>query len=108
MGLGSAFNQIIKLKQKTMKIARLGTFVETDIPVAPSNYARNMAGPEDMSIKGREFVISIEDLNNISFPFPLTRGDILIDNIFGSMRITDAQEMYGLKGEVLGFRVRTS
>lgn len=102
MSLKDAFNALLAMQSRSMTLKRAAD--EITVKAAPSNYSRNLAGPSDIAIKGREFVISKDDLVT-----PLTkirRGDSLIDVDFGTMAVTEVIEMYDLGGAVIGFRVR--
>jgi hypothetical protein len=75
--------------------------------VAPSNYYRNLEGPSDIVVRGREFVISKLALDAVNFPFP-RRGDQLEFSDIGTLTITEVREMFNLGGDIMGFRVRTN
>lgn len=78
----------------------------TQISVAPSNYFRNLSGPEQTTIEGTEFVISKSGLDLVFFPAP-KKGDRLKDNELGTFVINEVRPMFGLAGVTVGYRVRT-
>lgn len=105
--LADAFNQLLGIHFRTMTIERLGSIAPVSIKVTPSNYSRNLAAPEEISIAGREFVISKLTLELAAFPFP-RKGDRLKDPEIGTHTISEVKELYGFGGVILGYRVRTS
>lgn len=76
------------------------------IKVAVSNYSRNRETPEETYLPGREFIISAEQLKQTTF-YPVKRGDRIITESYGENVIREIMELRGLRGEILGFRVRT-
>lgn len=102
-----AFNSLLTLSKRKMTLARPGVVDEYEIYASLSNYSRNLAGPEETAIQGREFVISRKDVESTPL-FPLQRGDILIDTEYGENVIDFIDQLNGLGGEVMGYRVRTS
>ena len=105
--LGNAFNQLLALHSRKVTIARPGGVGPVEIKVTPSNYSRNLAGPEEVVIAGREFVISKYTLDSVSFPVP-RRGDRLVDPELGTHIISEVRELLGFGGSILGYRVRCS
>lgn len=101
----NAFNFILHAQGKSVTLEQYGGLSIT-VNAAPSNYFRNFTGSEEISIEGREFVISKKDLDDKGFPAPL-RGDVIIDSDFGPNNISDVKELIIL-GVVAGYRVRTS
>lgn len=104
--LGSAFNTLLSIHSRTVTIERPGVFAATEIKVSPSNYSRNLAGPEGMAIKGREYVVTKYCLDKASLPRP-KRGDRLVDAELGVDVINEVRELFGFGGHLLGYRVRT-
>lgn len=106
--IGNAFNQLLFLHSRDATIERLGTgaIAPVGIKISPSNYYRNMQGPEETTMKGREFVISKTSLDAVSFPRP-KRGDVIKDVDLGKNTISEVREMFDFGGNILGYRVRT-
>ncbi len=107
--LASAFNAILALHSKTVTIFRpSSTQVATpvSIKVTPSNYFRNLSGPDETITVGREFIISKENLTISGFPVP-RRGDRIEDPELGLSVVVEVREMYDLKAVIMGFRIRT-
>jgi len=101
-----AFNTLTKIHSRSVTLKRLGSpDLSTTCRITPSNYFRNLEGPSHTTIKGREFVISID---SIAVPFTpvIKRGDKLIDTQLGSMAIDEIIEMYDFGGAIMGYRVR--
>jgi len=105
--IAAALNMLIKMTGRNVTIERPGEYSAVTIRWAASNYARNLAGPEEIVVPGREYVISIEDLTKVAYPAPL-RGDRVEDPILGISAITEVREMIDFGGKIIGFRVRTS
>lgn len=104
--LKSAFNNLLSLQSRTMTYEpRETTAPSFEVKVAPSNYFRNLAGPEEIVIEGQEFVIAREFLGSYGVP---KRGDTLIDDELGVNTITEVRPMMDLGGGIIGYRVRTS
>ena len=105
--LKNAFQTIINLQGRDMTFLRKGGTSVT-IKAASSNYFRNFAAPEEMVIEGKEFVVSLADLEKQLFPIPVRRGDQIRDpGVFGSNTISEVKEMV-VMGELIGYRLRTS
>ncbi len=77
----------------------------TSIYISPSNYFRHLAGPEEMTISGREFVISKKVLDSVYYPIP-KKGDRLKDSDLGTMTLSEVREMFDMGGKIIGYRVR--
>ncbi len=105
--LQNAFNLLLGLHKRNMTIERPGVVGPFMISATPSNYSRNLAGPEETVIGGREFLIAKRVLDSVAYPTP-RRGDRLEDAESGHFEITEVREMYDLGGEIMGFRIRTS
>jgi len=104
MSIRDAFDAMLGLHKRAMTLTRGDDSIE--IYASPSNYSRNLAGPSETSIEGREFVISKTQIQD---PFTgLRRGDRLTDSETGVMVISEIIEMHALGGEIIGWRVRTS
>lgn len=104
MSLTDAFNSLLGLTKRSVTILRPGGTSKT-IYISASNYSRNLQGPSDMAIKGREFVASKKTFDDVSFGEP-KRGDRITDTVMGNMTIVEVTEMFGLQGELLGYRFR--
>lgn len=102
--LSNAFNSILKMNQRPVSMTRPGgTTISTYI--TPSNYFRNLAAPSDITIEGREFIISFNDLGSFGVP---KKGDRITDPAMGVLVLSEVREMFGIGSELLGYRVRTS
>lgn len=98
-----AFNILLGLHKRNVTLRRDDSTLA--VQVSPSNYARNLAGPSEMAIEGREFVISRTQLSGVFVP--LKRGDRIIDADLGTMSIDEIIEMYDFGGAIIGYRLRT-
>lgn len=107
MGFKEAFNWILSKHYRTVTMDRISPAFSAVIKVSPTNYSRNLEGPENIVFEGREFIITKSELDRISFPFPIKRGDRLLDAEIGKMTIKEINEMYALGGQIVGYRVRT-
>lgn len=88
-----------------MTLERPGQIGPETIYAAPSNYHRNSAAPGDMVFKGREFIISKDDLNATSFT-KIRRGDRLVGTELGRNTIIEVIEII-VFNKLIGYRVRT-
>jgi hypothetical protein len=109
--LANAFNFLINLHSRSVTIERPGD-EETEIKavsirITPANYFRNLSAPEEIVVEGKEFLVSKEALNSVSFPMP-KRGDILDDSETGTSTISEVREVYDFGGTIMGYRLRTS
>ena len=104
--LKEAFGAILSLVKAQTTIERPGKYSAMKTYISASNYSRNLSLSGDITIPGREFVIQITDLP--AEYDPPKRGDILTDSILGRLSISEVNEMTGLKGELLAYRIRTS
>lgn len=101
--LGDAFNQLLNMKRVPATLTRDADVI--NIHVSHSNYSRSMAGPSNIEIEGEEFIISAGDM-----VAPITepkRGDRLLVDGTEFHSIKHVNTMHGLKGEILGWRVRS-
>lgn len=105
MSLDNAFNYVWNLQARPCVLHNLDTDETYNIKAAPSNYFRNMAGPEEIEYEGREFVLSKANLDLNSAPIP-TRNLRITDATFGTENIKEVREMI-LLGSIIGYRVRT-
>ena len=79
----------------------------TPIEYTPANYSRKLAGPEEITIDGKEFVISKQNLERAKYPVPI-RGDRIVDSDIGLCSIAEVKEMFDFGGELIGYRVRSA
>ena len=109
MSAKAAFNFMLTLTARTGTVTRPGdTPVTIEIKYAASNYSRNLEGPANVVIPGKEFVISYDSFSGTSYPLPLKRGDRMVDPELGTMVISEVREMFDLGGGIMGYRVRIS
>ena len=105
MALKAAFNILLQVHGRNMTLSRPGGS-SVSVRLAPSNYFRNMEAPEQVVVKGREFVMSKESLDLSGFGL-LKRGDRLTDSDLGTNTISEVREMFDFGGAVIGYRIRT-
>lgn len=105
MSIANAFNQLLFLQKRPATIERNGSIAAVNIFISPSNYARNLQGPEEIVSEGKEFVISKKNLESVNYPRP-KRGDVIRDSELGKNTIVDIREMYDFGGAVIGYRLR--
>ena len=103
--LANPFNVLMNLVGREMQIERIGQIAPLEVKAAMSNFFRNFQAPSEIVIEGREIVISASELNGSGYN-PPRRNDRLIDSVLGEMTIKEVREMPGLKGEILGYRLR--
>jgi hypothetical protein len=89
------------------KYRELYAIAVTNIEASPGNYFRNTAAPEEITIEGKEFVISKSVLDLVYYP-AIKKGDRIKDTEIGTMIVTEVREMFGFGGAIIGYRVRTS
>lgn len=106
LSLVDAFNRTVSLQARTITYHQIETDIKVEIEIAPSNYSRNLAGPEDTVIRGKEFIITEAALIEAGLNEP-ARGDKIIDSRMGTFTVSLSREMIIL-GNVAGYRVRTS
>lgn len=110
MSLKDAFNSLLSVHARTVTLTRRvagGPNLTGQVKVTPANYYRKLAGPDEIIIEGREFVIAKDALTEIGFT-NLRRGDVLTDADMGNMVIDTVREMYDLGGGIIGYRVTTA
>jgi len=105
MSLSNAFNSILANVTSDFDWYR-GNVVFNNVKMALSNYSRNKNGPEEITMEGREFVISFKETEN-THGRP-KKGDIFVSTSYGENMVDSLEELRGLKGEILGYRVRTN
>lgn len=98
---------VLNLHGRSMTIFRPATVIVNTgtIRATPSNYFRNMEVADKITTEGREFVISKDSLDAISFP-TIRKGDKLVDTAMGTMTINECREMFDIGGVIIGYRVR--
>jgi hypothetical protein len=106
MSIKAAYLKLLAAHNRQMDLTRNN--VTYSILVTPSNYSRKLSGPEEITIKGKEFVITKDTLTKAGFTGPLKRGDRLSDPDMGVNIISEVHEMFDFGGEIVGYRVRTS
>jgi len=101
--LNNLFCYIINLKGKTVTIKR-GTN-EYNVMMAQSHYFRNSESIEESVVTGQEYVVSKKSLDDVTFPVPPKIGDYVL---FPEKQraIKEVSPMEGLKGIVIGYRLR--
>lgn len=105
-GLRAAFNYVLSLNSIPATIVSPGSATTYNIRIAPSNYFRNIEVANDISSKGREFVIPKTDLVKAGYPVP-KKGDRITTTALGLLIISESpREMFLLGGEIAGYRVR--
>ena len=105
MSISNAFNYLVNLQGRKMNLEKADGSVNLPVKAALSNYFRNLAGPEEVIIEGREFVVAKRDLTEFGVP---QRGDRIIDDELGDNAIKEVRPMASLGGEIIGYRLRTS
>lgn len=105
--LSNVLNTLLHLHSKPFTLTRPDTDQTGLVRAAPSNYYRNLQGPAEVVISGREFVISTAILKSAGFEV-IKRGDRLFSEDLGSMSIVEAREIYDFGGAIMGYRIRTS
>lgn len=107
MSVKSAFNLMLGLQGRQVTLTRplTPTDLVVTVKMAPSNYSRNLEMPSSTVTKGREFVVSKDALEEVSFPRP-KRGDRITDGENGTHTINEVIEMSDIGGAIMGYRVR--
>ena len=60
---------------------------------------------EETTYQGNEFVVTVDDLEAVSYPLPPRRGDQIENADFGTNSVTEVVPQVTL-GEVIGYRLR--
>lgn len=108
MSIKNAFNFILNMQSRDMIIQSLVDGTQYNIKAAPSNFSRDLATVEEITVEGYEFVISKRNLIESGFLVPPTKGDRLIDPEYGDNTIDFVKPMVDLGGEIIGYRIRTA
>ena len=103
--LQGAFDTLIALVGREMVIERMGQYSPLTVKVAMSNYFRDFDAPANVVIEGRELVMSVRSIKDTDY-HPPKRGDRIDDSEIGEQMVKDVREMFGIKGEILGYRIR--
>lgn len=104
--LSSAFNALLGSHGRQVTIERPDVVAPVTIRITPSNYFRNLSGPEETIVEGAEFIISKKVLTEANFPKP-QRGDVITDPELGFRIVSEIREMFDFGGSIMGYRVRT-
>ena len=110
MSLADAFNTMLSLKKRNMKLYRVGASPVNEgyLDVSPSSFQRKLDGPADTIVEGRQFIISKRNFIACGFTGPIKRGDKLLDSELGVMTIDQIEDLYDLGGAIIGWRVSTT
>jgi hypothetical protein len=106
--LRQAFNALTRLHSRKATLTRFNKNEDesiTDIRITPSNFFRNLEGPSQIIVRGREFIIPVDSIVNKFSPI-IKRGDKIGDTVFGSMAIDEVTEMVDFGGDIMAYRVR--
>lgn len=105
MTLANAFNSLLFMHSRPATIERPASITAKNIKISPSNFFRNLQGPEEIVMEGREFVISKNVLDEAGYPVP-KRGDRIKDQDLQINTIREVREMFDFGGAIIGYRVR--
>lgn len=110
MSLKNAFLFMLNMQGQTTQFWRppsvgSSTVTKTPIRAAISNAPRTIQGPENLVIKGREFVLSFDDVALASLSPAIRRGDKLEYPGYPIMTISEVTEMPDIGGLIMGYRV---
>ncbi len=106
MSTKDAFRSLLNLHKRSVTLIRPDIY-EVTVDMSPSNYSRNLEGPSEITIAGKEFVVTKEALDEVSYPRP-KRGDRITDAEMGTFAIDEVREMFDFGGAIIGYRLRTS
>ena len=106
MSIRAALDAMLGIHNRQMNIERPDLNLVVAVKATPSNYSRNLQGPEQVVVDGKEFVISKHALDTATFPCPPKRGDRLVDPDLGDMSIVEVREMFDLGGAIIAYRIR--
>jgi hypothetical protein len=104
--LSDGFNLALSLVGRSVTLERPGVMSPISIKIASSNFFRDFATVEEVTVSGREFVISFNDLRGTTYE-RLRKGDRLTDALMGTLIIAEIREIFGT-GDLLGYRIRTN
>ena len=102
----SIFNKTLLIQASDMELHNIDTNVKHTIKLAPSNYSRNLSGPEEVVIEGKEFVVSKKALDAVNYG-AMKRGHKIIDADLGVNTVSEVRELI-IMGVLAGYRLRTS
>ena len=75
------------------------------VRMAKANRDRKLDALEETTYQGNEFVVTVDDLEAVSYPLPPRRGDQIENADFGTNSVTEVVPQVTL-GEVIGYRLR--
>lgn len=101
--LSNAFNYIIQMRGRSAQIKDLNDLSIADITIADSNYFRKLEGVEETIVEGKEFVVMAKDFETFGEP---KRGHRIIHSPTEYDNIGEVKPLRGLKGQLLGYRIR--
>lgn len=108
MSLKAGFNMALKIGPRRLVTLSRPDVYSAQVYLSPSNYSRKLEGPSDTVFKGREFILSKEEMTLKSVP-SIKRGDRIVDADMGTLIVDEVREMFDVGGaEILGYRVRTN
>ena len=104
----SAFNVMLGISSRAATLKDRKNSLDYNIQISPSNYFRNLVGPEEIQIEGSEFVISDNVLSMSGLVGEIKRGMQIIDVTRNNETHTigTVKPLY-IMGNLVGFRVRT-
>ena len=100
----NAFNSMSRLNAREITYSRAGG-TSTLIMVCPANYHRKLESFEEVTIKGREYIIPMTELSKTTYTSP-KKGDRITDTELGTKVVGEINEIIIL-GKIAGFRIRT-
>lgn len=106
MSLSDAFNAILRIQSKAVTLHRPDGSSKS-VYMAPSNFFRQTEMPSDITVSGREFIISKEVLDASGFG-KIKLGDKITTDSMGTLTIDYIREMYDVGGDIIGYRLRTN
>jgi hypothetical protein len=109
MSLQNAFDFVFSLKAKTYEVTDRDTPATYSLKLAPSNFFRDFAGPEQVSYPGREFVVSGTAITEAAITNGLKKGFVIKDTQTNEIYIIEEiREMYEFNAKIVGYRIRTN
>lgn len=109
MSIRGPFDLALKLKSRKMQLTNANGDLTIEVDAAIYNSFTVRGGPEEIAVDAYEFVVSSSQLDSYGVP---ARGDTLSD-ITGNLELGDngikeVRPLQGLKGEIVGYRLRVS
>lgn len=102
--LSSAFNFLVNFTGRDAILKR-GT-TSYNIKVAYSNYSRNLETVSYTITKGREYVVSVANLNEASLDKIKIKDTLVVNDDI--LSIIEVNEMVDVGGVIMGYRIRTN